>query len=226
MRTSTRRMQQTTKRMTTTKKPTTTTTEDQKMDDTEFQAILETLRTGPGMRWKSANAAAPVLTPEELRQMLEDTHVSKVGRKQEKIDPLIALLDDDTTDTKIRQTKKSGHRLSMKLENSKTRDATSVVTPVDISKITKRITSAPEDQTQRIKNMWGNLNPNAARFRMANPSVRSAAPRTTANYRTTTTPKPTTTRATTTTPNWYRYTSTLDAWVQERVVKLRIQSQH
>ena len=42
--------------------------------------VLESLRTRPGMmlKKKKSSGGPPVLTPGELKQMLEDTHVTKV----------------------------------------------------------------------------------------------------------------------------------------------------
>ena len=51
-----------------------------KLSDAELMEVLESLRTRPGMMLKKRKSSGgpPVLTPGELRQMLEDTHVTKV----------------------------------------------------------------------------------------------------------------------------------------------------
>ena len=147
------------------------------------------------MRWKvEKDDDMPHLTEEELKQMLEDTLVSKMGKRR-KIDPLIALLEDNGYNQKIKLTKKSGNAESS-FENVKTRVATS-------TEMLSKITQTPAQiKREKIENMWGNLNPNAARFRMANPEI------------STTTPTTTKSTITTTTPYFWRFTTPLAPWVQ------------
>jgi len=49
---------------------------------------------------KTSSNPALNLSPEELRQMLEDTHVTKVGKK---VDPLVTLLEDENVPDNLKQ---------------------------------------------------------------------------------------------------------------------------
>ena len=129
----------------------------QHIGDVDFNSVLESLRTGPGMRWKNADGS-PVFTNAELRQMLEDAHVTKVPERK-RVDPLIALLEnEDNSDTKIEITKKSGLGMEDEVDSEqalKIRDATSLhknklrsiwntsLSPKTISPLRPKTTRAP-----------------------------------------------------------------------------------
>ena len=109
-----------------------------KLSGPELLEILESLRTRPGMMLKSKKSSGgpPVLTPNELRQMLEDTHVTKVPKRKQ-IDPLITLLEDDSGDTKLDLTKKSAlSSEEAEIDSSKTRQKSE---PININRITQKM---------------------------------------------------------------------------------------
>jgi len=135
-------------------------------------------------------------------------------QKNKKIDPLIALLEDEGSDTKIEVTKKSGAALPKSSFKSKTREASTLHT-IGQKKVTKPVSTPTQSKTESIRNMWGNLNPNAARFRLANPRVSTLAPRDTPKI---------TTKPTTKTPVWHHYTSKPNAWVQQVSQKMIAQN--
>merc|ERR1712050_236645 len=184
--------------------PVTKTSMKPEMSSEEFQILLETFRTGPGMQWKTTNELPPVLTPNELRQMLEDTKYSK----KDKIDPLIALLEDEGNDTKIHASKKSGGPVHHSGTKSKTREASKVHT-IGQKQVTEAVSTPSQSKTESIRNMWGNLNPNAARFRMTNPRISTLAPRDTPKIHSPPTNAPATT------PRWHRFTTKPDMWVEQ-----------
>lgn len=123
-----------------------------KLSDSELMEVLESLRTRPGMmlKKKKSSGGPPVLTPGELRQMLEDTHVTKVPKRKQ-IDPLITLLEDDSGDTKLDLTKKSA--LSSEQQNldpSKTRHKSD---PISIQKVTQKMEHTLK--SNKLKELWG-----------------------------------------------------------------------